>query len=99
MDPVQGAYLLVGPTSWRYTGSVREINDYSLLGDTLVLHRLVDSSLVHGQHARPDQLGQEIGPPDTMVIATLTAHRLVVQDSVIDPDGTLIRVWRFYYSR
>lgn len=100
MDPLPpGAVLTVGAERWTYSGSVREEHGYARAGRTLRVWRMVDSALVRKHHAPPQELGRVVGRPDTQVIAQLTPHRLVVVDSATYEDGSITRVWRYYYSR
>lgn len=100
MDPLQPATVLtVGAARWTYSGSVQEEHGYARSGNTLRVWRVVDSALVRRHHAPRQELGRAIGPPDTQVIALLTLRRLVVVDSTADEDGSITRVWRYYYSR
>jgi hypothetical protein len=100
MDPPSSdAWLTIGRERWTYSGSVREEHVYSRRGNTVWVRRLVDSALVRGGHARLEDLGQVIGFTDTLLLSSLTPHRLVVCDSTTDPDGSLTRVWSYYYSR
>jgi hypothetical protein len=100
MDPLpSGAVLTVGAERWTYSGSLREEHGYAWTGRTLRVWRVVDSALVRQHHAPPQELGQIVGRPDTQVIAQLTPRRLVVVDSATDEDGSITRVWRYYYSR
>ncbi|SHJ52817.1 hypothetical protein SAMN02745146_3358 [Hymenobacter daecheongensis DSM 21074] len=100
MNPLPpGAWLTIGSQRWTYSGSVREEHTYSRSGNTLWVRRVVDTALVRGGHARPEDLGNADGVPNTKLITILTRHRLVLCDSTTDPDGSLTRVWRFYFSR
>jgi hypothetical protein len=100
MDPLTpGAWLTIGPQRWTYSGSVREEHTYSRSGNTLWVRRMVDTALVRGGHARPEDLGHAIGFPNILLITVLTHRRLVLCDSTTDSDGSLTRVWRYYYSR
>jgi hypothetical protein len=93
-----GAVLTIGPTSWLYTGSVREVHDYQRHGNQLVVRRLVDSAIVRVHLAGWQDLGRVTGPLNTLFITTLTAKQLVVRDSAKAFDG-FIGVSRYYYSR
>jgi hypothetical protein len=98
LDPLPpGAVLTVGAERWTYSGSVREEHGYARAGSTLRVWRVVDSALVRKRYAPPQALGRVVGRPQ--VIAQLTPHRLVVVDSAADEDGSITRVWRYYYSR
>ena len=100
IDPLPpGAVLTVGAERWTYSGSVWEEHGYARAGSTLRVWRVVDSALVRKRYAPPQELGRVVGQPDTQVIARLTPHRLVVMDSAADEDGSITRVWRYYYSR
>jgi hypothetical protein len=94
-----GAILTIGPERWTYSGSVRETHTYLRRGNTVWVRRLVDTALVRGGHARLQDLDHGIGLADTLLLVTLTSHRLVLCDSTTDPDGSLTRVGRSYYSR
>ncbi|RFP64299.1 hypothetical protein D0N36_14665 [Hymenobacter lapidiphilus] len=100
MDPLPpGAWLTIGPKQWTYSGSVREAHAYIRQGNTVRVRRVVDTALVRAGHARREEVGAFIGLADTLLLTTLTRHRLVLRDSATDPDGALTRVWRYYYSR
>lgn len=100
MNPLPpGAVLTVGAARWTYSGSVREEHGYARTGRTLRVWRVVDSALVRKHYAPPQALGRALGRPETQVIAQLTPHRLVVVDSATDEDGSIMRVWRYHYSR
>ena len=94
-----GTVLTIGARQWNYTGSVRERHAYYQRDNMLVVRRLVDSAVVRAHQAAWENMGAVIGYPDRLSIIQLTPHRLVVRDSIMDPDKSLIRVWRHYYSR
>jgi hypothetical protein len=93
-----GAVLTIGPTSWRYTGSVREDHAYQSRGSRLIVRRLVDSAVVRAHQAGWQDLGQVFGYPHPFFITTLTANRFVICDSANAFDG-FMQVSRYYYSR
>jgi hypothetical protein len=93
-----GAVLTIGPTSWRYTGSVREDHAYQSRGSRLIVRRLVDSAVVRAHQAGWQDFGQAVGHPTTFFITTLTANRFVICDSEKVSDG-FIQVSRYYHSR
>jgi hypothetical protein len=100
MNPLPpGALLTIGPARWTYSGSVREEHTYVRHGNAVWVRRVVDTALVRGGHARAADMGQVLGRTDTLLLTTLTRHRLVLCDSTTDLDGSLTRVWRYYYSR
>jgi hypothetical protein len=100
MDPIPPkTYLTVQAGRWTYLGGVREKHRYTRQGNTLFVQRLVDSAVVRAGYGSWQDLGNPTGYTDTLLITALTATQLVVRDSTTDPDGSLIRVWRFYYSR
>jgi hypothetical protein len=93
-----GAVLTIGPTSWRYTGSVREDHTYQAHDSRLVVRRLVDSAVVRAHQAGWQDLGRVFGHPTIFFITTLTAKQFVVCDSAKAFDG-FIHVSRYYHSR
>jgi hypothetical protein len=92
-----GAFLTVGPTQWRYTGSLREEHAYTRHRDTLVITRLGDQHLVDSHYISPEGIGKAIGHPDQFIITSLTARQLVMRDSTRTSDGS--RVSYLYHSR
>ena len=99
-EPItSGAVLTIGSGQWNYTGSVRERHTYIQRDNMLVVRRLVDSAVVRVHQAVWENMGAVFGRPDTLLITQLTPQRLVVCDSTMDLDKSLIRVWRYYYSR
>ena len=97
-DPIPlGAFLTVGPTQWRYTGSLREEHAYTRHHDTLVITRLGDQHLVDSHHISLEGIGKVIGHPDQFIITSLTARQLVMRDSTHTSDGS--RVSYLYHSR
>jgi hypothetical protein len=94
-----GSDLLIGATSWQILDGFPAQHTYARSGDTLLVSRRGDQHLVDLHYIRPEEIGKKIGWPTKLCILSLTAHQLVVQDSIIDPDGSLIRVGRAYYAR
>lgn len=93
-------FITIGPERWHYfDGRHRAAYSYVRQGNTLVVFRLADTALVRGGHAQWKDMGKPLGLPDTSVIAVLTPHSWLRLDSTKDPDGSLIRVFRNYYSR
>lgn len=100
MDPMlPQTYLTIRAGRWNYSGGVREKHRYTRQGNQLVVQRLVDSATVRAGYGSWQDLGKPTGYSATLLITALTTTQLVVRDSTTDPDGSLIRVWRFYYSR
>lgn len=99
MDPLPaGTYLTIQAGQWTYSGSVRENHVYRQHGNTLIVQRLVDSAVVRVKQAQWQDYGTIMGHPQALDLTVLTADQLVVRDSTMDPDGSLIRVRRYYYS-
>jgi hypothetical protein len=94
-----GSNLLIGATNWQPLDGFPAQHTYTRSGDTLLISRRGDQHLVDLHYIRPEEIGKIIGWPTKLRILSLTAHQLVVQDSTIDPDGSLIRVGRSYYAR
>ncbi|WP_139924451.1 hypothetical protein [Hymenobacter sp. DG01] len=100
MEPMPPkTYLTVRAGRWSYSGGVREKHRYTRQGNQLVVQRLVDSAAVRAGYGSWQDLGKLTEYSDTLLITALTASRLVARDSTTDPDSSLIRVWRYYYSR
>lgn len=92
-------YLTIRAGRWTFSGGVREKHRYQHQGNKLLVQRLVDSAAVRAGYGSWQNLGAPAGYKNTFLITVLTANRLVIRDSTTDPDGSLTRVWRFYYSR
>ncbi|WP_125916484.1 hypothetical protein [Hymenobacter coccineus] len=93
------ALLTIGPTRWNYSGSLHEEHSYTRQGNNLLVYRIGDSHLADLKYIHQEEIGKVIGNPSELTITTLSAHQLVVRDSTMDSDRSLIRVWRSYYSR
>ncbi|UOQ52890.1 hypothetical protein [Hymenobacter cellulosivorans] len=93
-----GAFLTIGEKSWVYSGSVREIHDYTWTNNQLVIRRIIDPQLIKIGYAKPESLGKPSGYPNKMDVRLLTPHQMILRDSAADPDGC-IRVSKYYYSR
>jgi hypothetical protein len=91
--------LTIDAVSWHYLDRIPSEYTYTRSGDTLLVSRRGDQHLVDLHYIRPEEIGKVIGKPTRLQILSLTLHQLTVQDSTIDPDGSLIRVGRIYYSR
>jgi hypothetical protein len=92
-----GAFLIVGPTQWYYTGSVVEDYSYTRQGDTLQIARLGDHRLVASQYSSPEGVGKALGPPDHFLVTRLTAWHLILRDSTCTPSGSSVNY--LYHSR
>jgi hypothetical protein len=94
-----GPSLTIGATSWQPLDVTPAQYTYTRTADTLLISRLGDQHLVDMHYIRPEEIGKVIYGPTKSQLLLLTAHQLVIQDSTVDPDGSLIRVGRSYYSR
>ena len=90
--------LTISPVLWTYSGGVKEQHDYSRQGDTLIVRRIIDSVMVRNHYASAEGIGKDTGYTDTLMVTTLTGHRLVVMESTTDMDGFLTTNSQ-YYSR
>ncbi|QIL78360.1 hypothetical protein [Hymenobacter sp. HDW8] len=99
LDPIPPkAVLLIDSAQWRYAGSMREEHVYTRHGDTLLVSRVGDRHLVDQHYIHPDKVGKVIFGPDTLLITTLTPHRLIVEQRSRYSDGSTRTNW-LYHSR